>query len=425
MQNKDQTDETISDTSRRSAMLRLTSMVSTAFLTPATAMADDEAEMFAEESDDIEEFLFDEDEEDLSISYAPTTLLQADTYASSEAAVDPWEKFTPRVVPNDQSALSGAFTSNSPPPVVPVRLVPESRIATQTQYSTIPPQEKLDTDHMDAGSLFALSFPVMVLGGAAYTFEKEKSIITNEHVATGTPPKVKIVMVENKPYGLDVGRRYYNGVNIVREYCDATAPKASNECVNGIAGYLENVSTTGGTNAESQETASAIISYLDGLSSGGQQTKSQPQATGAAFSSYLQSLSEGSIRAPTSAESVAVYLDSLTTKDDFVKLQSRVDAIESSMEDKVTKELDKIAAFLVEQNSVDRNAYSRIQGNGSIANDYSVNGSGLNGYSNLYIVNSDDVTGDKNGYNVNGSGGQTVGNGIGTDDQVFSKRPWL
>jgi hypothetical protein len=239
------------------------------------------------------------------------------------------------------------------------------------------------------------------------SFEKEKNIIAKandpQHVSTGTP-KVKIVMVDNEPYGLDRGRRYYNGVYIVREHCDASAPKASNECVNSIAGYLEEVSSTGGGGEESQETASAIISYLDSLSSGGSTMNhgynTPQQATGVAFSSYLQRLSEGRIPAPSSAESVAGYLDSLTAKDRerVSMLEARVHELETTMEDKIANELNKIATFLVEQSGVARN-------------DYEVNEPGNHVY--------------RNGYNVNGSGSQSASNGFGsTYQQQVSKRSW-
>ena len=435
MQHNGQSDEPIPDSSRRSAMMRLTTMVSTAFLTPSQATADDEAEIFAEESDDIEEFLFDEEEEDFIIGYASPAAARVNaSYTSTEVAVDPWDKFTPRVTPNDQNALSGAFANNIIPPV-PARQVAVAISSKPTISSSIAPAqppEELSTDHMDPGSLFALSFPVMVLGGAAYTFEKEKKLIANAnepmHRATGTP-KVKMVMVENQPYGLDVGRRYYNGVNVVREYCDASAPKASNECVNSIAGYLEDVSSTGGTDQESQETASAIISYLDGLSNGGSRLNNgaQLQATGVAFSSYLQGLSEGSIAAPSSAESVAVYLDSLASKEKerMSTLESRMDRLESSMEDKVSTELNKIAAFLVEQSGVARNAYNGFEANESGVNavpTVPVNGYGANGYTNGYNVNN--AAGYRNGYNVNGSGGQAIGNGNESAREQMRNSPW-
>jgi hypothetical protein len=252
---------------------------------------------------------------------------------------------------------------------------------------------------------------MMVLGAAALSFEKEKNIIAKandpQHVSTGIP-KIKIVMVDNEPYGLDRGRRYYNGVNIVREYCDASAPKASNECVNSIAGYLEEVSSTGGGGEESQETASAIISYLDSLSSDrsamNHRYNTPQQATGVAFSSYLQGLSEGRIPAPSSVESVAGYLDSLTAKDrERVSiLEARVHELETTKEDKITNELNKIATFLVEQSGVARNVY----------NDYEVNELGGHAY--------------RYGYNVNGSGSNSAENGFGsTYEQQVSKQSWL
>jgi hypothetical protein len=391
-------------------MLRLTAMISTAFVKPNRATADDEAKIFMEESDDVEEFLYDEEDEELSSGSAPITS-RDEIYSASELAVDPWDKFTPRVTPKDGSALSQAFANNIPPVAPRPVTRPKQKASTNKSGSSQPSSaEELSTDHTDFGSIFALSFPLMVLGGAAFSFEKEKDIIAKandpQHVATGTP-KIKVVMVNNEPYGLDRGRRYYNGVYVVREHCDALAPKASSECVNSIADYLEEVSSTGGGGEESQETASAIISYLDSLSSGGSalnyQNQTPQQATGVAFSSYLQQLSAGSIPAPSSAESVAVYLDSLAAKDRerVSRLEARVHELETSIEDKIAHELNKIATFLVEQSGVSRNAYI----------DYEVDKSGGHAY--------------RNGYNVNGSGGQSAGNRSGiTYQQQVQKGYW-
>jgi hypothetical protein len=414
-------DSTIYYSSRRSAMLRLTAMVSTAFIGANKANADDEFKIL-EESDEIDKFLLnDEKDDDLGFRYASrTSYSDSDASAlrsSTESFVDPWEKFAPRVTPDDESALSVAFASSTPPASVasssvvrtPSTIKTSSTESTQKSASASKDQE-LSTDHMDAGSLFALTFPIAVLGGAAISFEKEKSIIENadnsQHTATGTP-RVKVVMVENEPYGLDKGRRYYNGVYVVREFCDASAPKVTNECAHSIAEYLENVSHTGGVGEENQQTASAIISYLDGLSSGGSPTATnqhhEPQATGVAFSSYLQGLSEGSIPAPASAESVALYLDSLASKERerISRLEARVDELQSTMDDKVAKELIKIATFLVEkQSNMGNTAYD----------DFEVNNSGLNGEHRVNGSNAHDFR--VNGYGVRQGSGYGAGSQI-------------
>jgi len=373
-----QSDETPSDSSRRLAMLRLTSLVSSAFLIPNRANADDEFEIFSEESDEIDEFLDDYEEEKALINYPSSSSTTPSTKSAFTA--DPWDKFTPKLTPNDGSgsalAQVQADTVNSSSAYVSP--LPRQATKTKSLTSVTSPskattnKQELDTDHMDAGSFFALSFPVMVLGAAAYTFQKEKIIIDNasesHYTATGTP-NVKIVMVENEPYGLDKGRRYYNGVSIIREFCDASQPKPSTECVNGIAGYLENVSSTGDVGYESQQTASAIMSYLDSLSVGGSKTinsnYAHSQATGVAFSSYLQGLSEGSVSAPPSpAASVAAYLDSLALGDNerISKLEVRMDKMQSDMNDNVARELNKIGTFLIEQRDCDGNI------NGSVVN---------------------------------------------------------
>ena len=385
-----QPDETISDSSRRLAMLRLTAMVSSAFLIPNRANADDEFEIFSEESDEIDEFLDDYEEENASSSIVPSASSVTPPTRSSASTADPWDKFTPKLAPNDGSGsafVQADIVKNSSSSVSPVpRQVEKTKSITPVTSSskTTTNKQELDTDHMDPGSFFALSFPVMVLAAAAYTFQKQRIIIENasesHYTATGTP-NVKIVMVENEPYGLDKGRRYYNGVSIIREFCDASKPKPSAECVNGIAGYLENVSSTSDVGEESQQTASAIMSYLDGLSVRDSKTRNSnyahAQATGVAFSSYLQGLSEGSISAPPSpAASVAAYLDSLALHDNdrITKLEVRMDNMQSDMDDNVARELNKIATFLMEQREGDGNV------NGSNKNIKGSQGQTVNSY---------------------------------------------
>ena len=416
MQNRILSDDTISDTSRRSAMLKFTAMISTAFVSSDTASADDEAEIFAEESDEIDEFLYDEEEEDLNV-FEPTD--KPGVSGQSNEIVtgsDPWDRFTPRVTPTDESALSQAFANNVQP-VTPTKVV-RAQSKQKSMASTTKPNpissadQELSTDHMDAGSLFALSFPLIVLSGAYYSFERKKSI--DAYYSQGTP-KVKVVMIENEPYGLDKGRRYYNGVNVVREFCDASKPRASNECVNSIAEFLDNVSHTSNTGEENQQTASAIISYLDSLSSRGSNVAPQnsaPQATGVAFSSYLQGLSEGSIRAPSSAESVAVYLNTLasTERERLSRLETRVDNLEASMDDKVARELNTIATILVEQCGQGRDVHNDSELNGSRVNEcQNIIDPGFNGHQ-------------ASSFELGSAGGQVINNEI---DGAHTNLPML
>lgn len=179
-----QADETIPDSSRRLAMLRLTAMVSSAFLIPNRANADDEFEIFSEESDEIDEFLDDYEEENASSS-VPSALSVTPPTRSSASTADPWDKFEPKLTPNDGSGsafVQADIVKNSSSSVSPVpRQVAKTKSITPVTSSskTTTNKQELDTDHMDPGSFFALSFPVMVLGAAAYTFQKQRIIIEN------------------------------------------------------------------------------------------------------------------------------------------------------------------------------------------------------------------------------------------------------
>jgi hypothetical protein len=388
----EQSDEV--DSSRRSALHQLTAIVSTAITLPRNAIADEEVEVFGEESDDNEEFLFDEQDEDENQFATKNTNLAAVYAPDSTGLIDPWDRFTPRIMPTDDSALSQAFADKSNPSSTGRK---KSSSVTKTAVASTSSKEvELSTDHMDSGSIFALSFPLMVLGGAAYSFSKEKSLSDTHHTGTGSP-KVKLVMVENEPYGLDKGRKYYRGVDItindpipesdIRRYCDASLPMVTNECAQSIAGYLEDVSLGGNSRQDSDPTASAIINYLDSLSTAnigfGSQQGSH-QATGVAFSTYIQGLSEGSIPTPASAESVAVYLDALASKERerVSKLEARVNELETSMDDKVARELNKIVKFLVDRTGIGFDEYNEgnrpggWSANGSIYRGQQVNGSG-------------------------------------------------
>lgn len=143
----------------------------------------------------------------------------------------------------------------------------------------------------------------------------------------GTPadntPIAKVVMVQPEPYGLGNGRNWYNGVDVtadkamltndVRQYCDA-GQGVTRECAQSIAGYLEAATTL--SPQEKDETTRAIISYLESLSGGVNGSffgSSDLTKRGSAFSSYVEALSIGSVPGPSSAESVANYLNSLAS----------------------------------------------------------------------------------------------------------------
>ena len=162
--------------------------------------------------------------------------------------------------------------------------------------------------------------------------------------------KAKVVMITPDPYGLDTGRRFYNGVDItrkdpipasdVREYCEAG--KLNNDCIETIAGFLGQVQSNSddrdGPSMSQQETANAVLSYLDSLPSTSgynpinYNTNIDSKRT-IAFSSYLNILSDGETRAPQSPQMVSDYLSSL------VNVQGRIEELEktvNNMPDEIT-----------------------------------------------------------------------------------------
>jgi len=188
--------------------------------------------------------------------------------------------------------------------------------------------------------------------------------------------KAKVVLVQPGPYGLEGGRRYCNGVLVsdVKEFCDGG--KVDNECAETINDFLVDVNSNNGDepSAEQKETANAVLSYLDSLSSAptadrvaaemldsSRQQASKPSEetkpkTSEAFSTYLGELSVGNVSAPTDAQSVVSYLESLEGRLD--KLESNIadmpDQIASRMDhqsDMLANEFAKINAHLVNAQS--------------------------------------------------------------------------
>lgn len=433
-------DDTVSDSSRRSALLRFTAMASTGFILPdkngvnSVAVADDDSKIFKEDAVFNQYYLSDEQDSN-EVLWTPAVNNMDTTSSPDETdSIDPWDKFTPRITPIDDTAVSRAFAANQSPPVTYIKNIEQVEVANAVSATVVSSSPKndvdLSTDHTDSGSLFALTFPLMVLGGAAVTFAKRNEYNSDpSYTGTGSP-KVKVVMVENEPYGLDKGRRYYKGVDVtvydpipdsdIRRYCDASVPMVTNECAQSIAGFLEDISLGSTEGANSERTASAIISYLDSLSSGGSREVENrpaiPQATGVAFSSYLQGLSEGSIPAPSSAESVALYLDSLASKERLrvSQLEARIVELESSMDEKVANELDKIVTYLVESTGIELNENLRGSGvggwsvrnnmDGSAISTNNPNGKILSDSNGRWPLNDTAGRSPINGFDANGSG---------------------
>lgn len=164
--------------------------------------------------------------------------------------------------------------------------------------------------------------------------------------------KTKIVMDEEPPYGLDKGRRYFNDVIItdVLQYCEAG--KVNSACTDTIAGFLSDVNSNNGhPSSDQQETANAVFEYLDSLSNPLAPTQDGETQTSVAFSSYLDELSAGKFPAPSEAQSVANYLQSLNEHSErLATIEKRMNHLETGVS-KLPDELsDRIISWQQNQN---------------------------------------------------------------------------
>ena len=211
--------------------------------------------------------------------------------------------------------------------------------------------------------------------------------------------KAKVVMVQNTPYGMNIGRRFYNGVDVtinepipasdVREYCEPG--KVNEDCVETIAGFLGEVQSNsqqpkGAPSMTQQETANAVLSYLDSLSSSRaynpiqyhNNLDSAQSKRAMAFSNYLNVLSNGEVNAPASPQLVADYLASLSGVQDRInaleqtvnrmpdEITGRLESWQEAQDAKLTTELNKIDEFLIKN---DKNVNNRDDGVPELIND--------------------------------------------------------
>jgi len=302
----------------------------------------------------------------------------------------------------EPSASATALASNLPPPTAEVTLensqvvqVPVANPAQSDQASPeVTPSPTLTSPNVenddDGNPLFIAEVTAVaaVLGATLVAVSGEVEGNTDDF-----SPKCKIVMIENEPYGLDTGRRWYNGVDItindpipasdIREYCEAG--KVNDDCTQTITGFLGEVSTTGssgkGPTTGQQEAAMAVLSYLDSLNHVGGPTSSK---TAEAFSSYLNVLSNGEVDAPASPKLVAEYLDSIgsegvrrlsTIEDRVNELESSVDRLpeeisgrlvqwQEEQDERLTREFDKIQSFLMNANKEENELSPPVNGEG-------------------------------------------------------------
>ena len=184
--------------------------------------------------------------------------------------------------------------------------------------------------------------------------------------------KAKVVMITPDPYGLDTGRRFYNGVDIthkdpipasdVREYCEAG--KVNNDCIETIAGFLGQVQSNSddrdGPSLSQQETANAVLSYLDSLSSTSgynpiNYNTNIDSKRAIAFSSYLNILSDGATRAPQSPQMVSDYLSSL------VNVQGRIEELEKTVNNMPDEITGRMQSWQLERDEKLTHEYLKIE----------------------------------------------------------------
>ena len=132
----------------------------------------------------------------------------------------------------------------------------------------------------------------------------------------------------------------------IYDYCEAG--QVNNACSESIRGYLDTLARTGAIATDGE--VKAIVGYLDSLSSN---VVPPNKNRGAAFSSYLDALSMGSIPAPSSATTVANYLNVLSKtspEEEGEQIGSRINEVEERLrrlESSIGSLPDEIASRLV------------------------------------------------------------------------------
>ena len=216
-----------------------------------------------------------------------------------------------------QVTLENLQVVTIPTTQVPVTNLNQSSKAASTSVSPVIKSAIAAPKQPNNGIALAveLSITTTVLGAVGKAVYGQMASNTDELTA-----RAKVVLIENEPYGLAKGRRYYNGIDITRnepipasdilKYCDAGL--VNNDCTELITDFLGEVESNSkrgfdGPSMRQKETASAVLSYLDTLSS----NSDASSKTSAAFSSYLNGLSNGEVDAPATPQVVAGYLESL------------------------------------------------------------------------------------------------------------------
>lgn len=141
----------------------------------------------------------------------------------------------------------------------------------------------------------------------------KKVVLTAEAWSQVEKPKEKPKWKLEKPipYGIqNSGKNPF--IAEVLEYC--IGGKVTEDCVDSLKGYLDNISDTGA--AATNEEVTAVVGYLNSLGSSSSSSTSsstivEKKKVGLAFANYLDALSAGSAPPPSSAKAVKTYLDTL------------------------------------------------------------------------------------------------------------------
>lgn len=418
-------DESI-DTSRRAALRQCSSVFAAVFASAWGRQEAAQASEFSDGSEPVNDFT------PIEENAPPQFLDETEITPSRPQVVLPRQQEAPTTVAFSSSPSStvGVTLKNSPVVTIPTKQVPiassTAKAKTDTTASTVTAQQR----KRSIGGVAELGLTTAVLGAVGYAVLGRVSPNTDELTA-----KAKVVMIAPEPYGLETGRRYYNGVDItiddpipssdVLKNCDAG--RVNNDCTATITGFLGNIETNSkkgmeGPSIEQQETATAVLSYLDSLAAAhAASMRAAPTVNGdvssqtaVAFSSYLNGLANGEIRAPASPQLVADYLSSLND------VQSRMNSLETSMnrmpdeisgmmqdwqegqDERLAKEFNKIEEHLMKMDN-------------GCANDpgYDVPSIGLNGVVNGISANVASI-----------NGGSTTG-GYGSSGLPDDKETWL
>jgi hypothetical protein len=272
----------------------------------------------------------------------------SDSVATTILASDPSISADDGIIAFDDGASVVASSPSSSTAILAKSSSSEGEDGTPSAPMT-PAQLKSSAVGAEVGLSAAAIFGMLiVVSGKSYPKNDDFSAV-----------KARVVMIQPEPYGLEAGRRYYGGVYVrgddpecdygvrVRSSCETGV--VDDGCASAISDFLDEMARGGagtddgegggGPSEGQRETANAVLTYLDSLSSpppssDAPSTTTTPPPPPAsadggpvseAFSSYLDGLSRGEIDAPASPRLVADYLASLN------EVRVRMIALESSV----------------------------------------------------------------------------------------------